>query len=119
MLIEFAVSEMIARACPSTLLNVVWYGSIARIIEKFGSEEQKNEWVTKIATGECSGSMSLTEPDAGSDLANARTYGEKQEDGSWKITGAKQFISNGNGDLSLVLAKNAKGAKGLRSLISI
>ena len=116
MLIEFAVSEMIARACPSTLLNVVWYGSIARIIEKFGSEEQKNEWVTKIATGECSGSMSLTEPDAGSDLANARTYGEKQEDGSWKITGAKQFISNGNGDLSLVLAKNAKGAKGLRSL---
>ena len=116
LLIEFTCSEMITRGCPSTLLNTVWYGSIAQIIEKFGTEELKQEFVTKIAEGAYSGSMALTEPDTGSDLANSRSYGEEQPDGTWKVTGNKQFISNGCGEISLVLAKNAKGAKGLKSL---
>ena len=116
LILEFVSSEMISRACPSTYLNVVWYGSIAQVIEKFGSEEQKEEWCTQIAEGSVSGSMSLTEPDIGSDLANVRTYGTKQEDGTWKVYGNKQFISNGSGEVSLVLAKNEKGAKGLKSL---
>lgn len=115
-LVELASSELISRACPSTHLNVIWYGSIAQIIEKFGSDELKEEYIPKIADGTYSGSMALTEPDVGSDLANVRTYGEEKDDGTWEITGAKQFISNGNGQVSLVLAKNAKGAKGLKSL---
>ncbi len=114
--LELAAFEQIYRACPSTALNVCWYGSIANIIDLFGSDEMKNEWIPKIATGEVSGSMSLTEPDVGSDLAGMRTYAESQADGSWRLFGNKQFISNGCGEISLVLAHNKKGAKGLRSL---
>ena len=108
--------ELISRACPSTMLNLCWYGSIAGIVDEFGTEEVKNEYIPKIASGEYSGSMALTEPDAGSDLASIRSYAEKQDDGSWKVYGSKQFISNGNGMVSLVLAKNKKGSKSLNDI---
>ena len=108
--------EIISRACPSTMLNTCWYGAIAAIIEEFGTEELRHQYVSKIASGEYSGSMSLTEPDAGSDLASIRSYAEKQDDGSWKVYGSKQFISNGNGMVSLVLAKNKKGSKSLNDI---
>lgn len=115
-LMELAGSELIARACPSTLLNVGWYSHIANIIAKFGNQELKDRFIPPIAAGEMSGSMALTEPDVGSDLGNMRSYGQRQDDGTWKIYGSKQFISNGNGGISLVLAQNAKGAKGLGSI---
>ena len=115
-LIELACAEMISRACPSTMLNTVWYGSIAAIIEKFGSDELKEKWIPAIAEGRVSGSMALTEPDVGSDLANVRTFGKPQPDGSWLVSGTKQFISNGCGEISLVLAKGGKGKKGLGGL---
>lgn len=114
--IELIALEILYRGCPSTVLNVCWYGSVANIIEKFGSEELKSEWIPKIASGEVSGSMSLTEPDNGSDLGGMKTYGTNQGDGTWRVFGNKQFISNGCGELSLVLAKNGKGAEGLKSL---
>lgn len=113
---ELAALEMIYRACPSTALNVCWYGSIANIIDLYGSDELKDEWIPKIATGEYSGSMSLTEPDIGSDLAGMRSFAEPQQDGSWRLSGNKQFISNGCGDLSLVLAHNRKGSTSLKTL---
>lgn len=116
LLYELCGSELISRACPSTLLNIGWYAPIAKIIHKFGNEQIRNKWIPPIVEGKISGSMALTEPDVGSDLAGMRSYGEKQEDGSWKIYGSKQFISNGSGGLSLVLAQNKKGANGLRSL---
>ncbi len=114
--VELSGFECIYRACPSTALNVCWYGSIATVIDQFGSQEMKEEWIPKIATGEVSGSMSLTEPDVGSDLAGMRTYAEEQGDGTWHIYGNKQFISNGCGEISLVLAMNQKGAKGLKAI---
>jgi alkylation response protein AidB-like acyl-CoA dehydrogenase len=114
--VEMAACEIGNRACPSTMLNTGWWGPISAIIEQFGSEELKAEYCPKIATGEFSGSMSLTEPDAGSDLGGIRTYGDMQADGTWRLFGAKRFISNGNGDVSLVLAKNKKGATGLDDL---
>jgi alkylation response protein AidB-like acyl-CoA dehydrogenase len=115
-MVELSGFEAIYRACPSTGLNVCWYGSIATVIDQFGSQEMKEEWIPKIATGDVSGSMSLTEPDVGSDLAGMRTYGEDQGDGTWLINGNKQFISNGCGEISLVLAMNEKGAKGLKHI---
>ncbi len=115
-LFEASSFEQIYRACPSTALNICWFGSIAAIIDQFGSDELKNEWIPKIANGEISGSMSLTEPDVGSDLAGMRTYGEQQADGTWRIFGNKQFISNGCGEISLVLAHNKKGSNSLRTL---
>ena len=114
--LEVTGAEMINRACPSTMLNVSWYGSIAHIIERFGSETLQDQYIPKIAEGEWSGNMALTEPDAGSDLSALRTYGVKQEDGTWKLNGTKRFISNGTSHVSLVLAKNEKGAKGLDAL---
>lgn len=114
--LELAGSEMVARSCPSTLLSVSWYSSIANIISLFGSEQLQEEYIPRITSGELSGSMALTEPDVGSDLASMRTYGELQEDGSWLVTGEKIFISNGCGGISLVLAQNEKGAQGLKSL---
>ncbi|NRA44579.1 MAG: acyl-CoA dehydrogenase family protein [Oligoflexales bacterium] len=108
--------EVLNRACPSTLLNSSWYGTIAHILEEYGSQELKDEYIPRIASGELSGNMALTEPDAGSDLAALRTYAEKDEDGSYRIHGSKRFISNGNSELSLVLAKNKKGAVGLEHL---
>ena len=114
--LEMVACELLNRACPSTMLNVGWYSSIAHIIETFGSQSIKDEYLPKIADGTWSGNMALTEPDAGSDLAALRTYGEKQEDGTWKLYGTKRFISNGTSQISLVLAKNEKGAQGLSAL---
>ena len=113
---ESAGMEMINRACPSTALNACWFGSIAHIIERFGTHDMATEYATKIASESWSGSMALTEADAGSDLGAMKTYGEKQSDGSWKIFGAKRFISNGPGEVSLVLARKSKEDKGLDSI---
>lgn len=113
---ELPAVEMLYRACPSTYINITWYAPVARVIDEFGSEEQKLAIIPRIASGEWSGNMALTEPDAGSDLAAIRTYGEKQSDGSWRLYGSKRFISNGCGQVSLVLAKGSKGAKGLQNL---
>lgn len=108
--------ELVNRACPSTMLNAAWYGPIAHVIESFGSKELQEAYIPRIATGELSGNMALTEPDAGSDLSAIRSYAEKQSDGSYKLFGTKRFISNGNGDISLVLAKTTKNAPGLGQL---
>lgn len=113
---ELPAVEFLYRACPSTYTNITWFAPIARVIDEYGSEEQKQKIIPRIAAGEWSGNMALTEPDAGSDLGAIRTYGERQSDGSWKLYGSKRFITNGSGDVSLVLAKNAKGAKGLEHL---
>jgi butyryl-CoA dehydrogenase len=64
-------------------------------IQRWGSEEQKHQWLPRLCTGEILGCFGLTEPDTGSDAANLRTRAEKTSDG-WKITGAKQWISMGN-----------------------
>lgn len=108
--------EVLNRACPSTLLNSSWYGTVAHILEQYGSQEIKDNYIPRIASGELSGNMALTEPDAGSDLAALRTYAEACDDGSYRIYGSKRFISNGNSEISLVLAKNKKGAVGLEHL---
>ncbi len=113
---EMCTIELLHRACPSTALNAIWYGCIARMIDHFASKELIDEYIPKIASGEWSGSMALTEADAGSDLGSIRTYGEKNADGSWRIFGSKRFISNANSQICLVLAKKAKGAEGLNEI---
>ena len=108
--------ELLNRACPSTMLNSAWFGPIANIIELFGDEALKNEYIPRIATGEIAGNMSLTEPDAGSDLGALRSYGVKQPDGTYQLHGTKRFISNGNSSIALVLAKTEKNGEGLHAL---
>ena len=113
---ELPAVEMLYRGCPSTYMNVTWYAPVARVIDEFGSEDQKQRVIPRIASGEWSGNMALTEPDCGSDLSAIRTYGEKQADGTWRIFGGKRFITNGCSQVSLVLAKGKKSALGLQNL---
>ncbi|MBM9546963.1 acyl-CoA dehydrogenase family protein [Leptospira sp. 201903074] len=99
----------------TTLLN------LAQIVARFGTPEQIETYATKAATGECLFAMSLTEPDYGSDLNNVRTVAVKQEDGSYRLTGTKRFISQGcglgdNPALLLTLARTGKAEGGARGL---
>jgi butyryl-CoA dehydrogenase len=64
-------------------------------IQRWGTEEQKHEWLPRLCSGEILGCFGLTEPDTGSDAANLKTRAEKTADG-WKVTGGKQWISMGN-----------------------
>jgi alkylation response protein AidB-like acyl-CoA dehydrogenase len=74
-------------------------------IQRWGSEDQKHEWLPKLCSGEILGCFGLTEPDTGSDAANLRTRAEKI-DGGWRITGQKQWISMGNyAKVALVFAQ--------------
>jgi alkylation response protein AidB-like acyl-CoA dehydrogenase len=74
-------------------------------IQRWGSEEQKHEWLPRLCSGEILGCFGLTEPDTGSDAANLKTRAEKTGDG-WKITGGKQWISMGNyAKVALVFAQ--------------
>jgi len=114
--LELIANELLFRACPSTSLNSCWWSPIAHVVDLFGTDRERDLVLSRIASGEWSGNMALTEPDAGSDLGALRTYGEEQEDGSFRLYGSKRFISNGHGQVSLVLGKNAKGAEGLKNL---
>ena len=78
---------------------------VAGSIERWGTEEQKREWLPRLCSGEALGCFALTEPDAGSDPASMRTRAKKTDSG-WTITGNKMWISMGNvSELALVFAQ--------------
>jgi butyryl-CoA dehydrogenase len=84
-------------------------------IERWGSEEQKREWLPKLCSGEALGCFGLTEPNTGSDAASLQTRAS-QENGGWRISGQKQWISLGNyAKLALVFAQTdpEKGHRGI------
>jgi butyryl-CoA dehydrogenase len=88
---------------------------VAKTIERWGTEEQKHEWLPRLCSGEALGCFALTEPDTGSDAANQKTRATKV-DGGWKISGQKMFISMGNyAQLALVFAQTdpEQGHRGL------
>jgi glutaryl-CoA dehydrogenase len=88
-------------------------GSLAMVpIWKYGSDEQKEEWLPRMAAGEAIGCFGLTEPDHGSDPAGMRTYAKK--DGSdWILNGSKMWITNGSvADVAVVWAQTDDGIRG-------
>ena len=88
----------------------------AETLYEFGSEEQREKFIPRVCAGETM-SMDLTEPDAGSDLQSVMlkaTYSEK--DGCWLLNGVKRFITNGDADIHLVLARSEDGTKDGRGL---
>ncbi|MDQ4024242.1 MAG: acyl-CoA dehydrogenase family protein [Actinomycetota bacterium] len=87
-----------------TVVSVVT-SLVCSSIARWGSEEQKREWLPRLCSGEALGCFGLTEPDTGSDAANLKTRAEKVN-GSWRITGGKMWISLGNyAKLALVFAQ--------------
>lgn len=81
-------------------------------IWKFGSEEQKQEWLPRMATGEVIGCFGLTEPDSGSDPASMRTHA-RRDGGDWVVNGSKMWITNGSiADVAVVWARTDDGIRG-------
>lgn len=108
------IVEMVSQA-DASLMNLFGLQDIAVTINKFGDETQKARVLPKFCKGEVSGSMALTEPDAGSDL-QAVSLRAIEKDGQWYLDGVKRFITNGCGEVSLVLARSEEGSKGGRGL---
>ena len=108
-------SEMTARA-DAGFCNLWALQDCAETLYEFGNEEQRQKYIPRICAGETM-SMDLTEPDAGSDLQSVMlraTYSE--EDQCWYLNGVKRFITNGDADIHLVLARSEEGTKDGRGL---
>ncbi|MDE6490359.1 MAG: acyl-CoA dehydrogenase family protein, partial [Muribaculaceae bacterium] len=87
----------------------------AETIYEFASEDQKQRFIPRVCAGETM-SMDLTEPDAGSDLQSVMLKATEQPDGTWLLNGVKRFITNGDSDIHLVLARSEEGTKDGRGL---
>ncbi len=87
----------------------------AETIYEFANEEQKAKYIPRVCAGETM-SMDLTEPDAGSDLQSVMLKATEQPDGTWRLNGVKRFITNGDSDIHLVLARSEDGTKDGRGL---
>ena len=110
-----AVSEMLSRA-DASFQNVWGLQSCADTINEFGSAEQKEKYL-KMASEGATMSMDLTEPDAGSDLQSVMLKAtEDPENGCWRLNGVKRFITNGDSDIHLVLARSEEGTTDGRGL---
>jgi 3-(methylthio)propanoyl-CoA dehydrogenase len=114
--VHSGVFEMLARADSAAMVQYAFYTSPAAMIIRFGSDEQKQRWVPRLARGEVIGWVAMTEPEAGSDVGNVSTTATRQADGTWRINGRKQFISSGNGAIGILLARAVPGSKGLDGL---
>jgi alkylation response protein AidB-like acyl-CoA dehydrogenase len=92
---------------------------VAGSIERWGSEDQRDQWLPRMATGEVLGCFGLTEPDAGSNPADLRASAEALPGGGWRITGRKVFITNGSiAGVALVIARTGDpGARGLSAFL--
>ncbi len=107
--------EIISRA-DASLMNLFGLQEIADTICKFGTEEQKQQFLPRFSSGEISGAMALTEPDAGSDLQTVMLKARQDDAGNWFLNGVKRFITNGCADVSLVMARSEEGSAGGRGL---
>ena len=108
--------EIVSRA-EAGLMTIFGLQEISATIARFGSEEVKDRLLPRFARGEVTGSMALTEPDAGSDLGAVQTRATYDEAaGLWRLHGVKRFITNGCADILLVLARSEEGSTDARGL---
>lgn len=108
--------EIVSRA-EAGLMTIFGLQEIASSINNFGDEEMKARVLPRFARGEVAGAMVLTEPDAGSDLGSAQTRATYDEEaGVWRINGVKRFITNGNAEIMVVLARSEEGSTDARGL---
>ncbi|MFL2812474.1 MAG: acyl-CoA dehydrogenase [Paracoccaceae bacterium] len=121
LIITTCVNELLSSACLSLALNPLMTQGQIEAIESHASEDIKKIFLPKLNSGEWSGTMNLTEPQAGSDVGALRSIAKKDKDGTYKITGQKIYISWGDHSLSsnichLLLARlpnSPKGTKGI------
>lgn len=118
--VSAAVSEIMSGACHAFSVVCGLASGATRTILAFGTKDQKQRFLPRLASGEWLATMCLTEAGAGSDLSGVRTRAE-EIDGVWRITGDKIFISGGDQDMSdgilhLVLARTGDLSEGTRGL---
>ncbi len=111
---SLAVQE-VARACASTAVTMSVTNMVAEVIERFGSEAQRQRYLPKLCSGEgVAGSFALSEAAAGSDAGSLETRAERDGD-AWNLRGAKQWITSGD-EASVILVWARTGGPGARGL---
>ena len=120
-LVGIAITEMLTAANMALSLNPMLTQGSIHALTAHGSKEQKLAWLPKLITGEWAGTMNLTEPQAGSDVGALTTKAEIQDDGTYKITGQKIYITWGEHDLTenivhLVLARTPDAPPGTKGI---
>ena len=111
----FSMASEIISAADAGFQNIWSLQSCIDTLYEFGSEEQRQKYIPRICAGETM-SMDLTEPDAGSDLQRVMLKATQDADGTWRLNGVKRFITNGESDIHLVLARSEEGTKDGRGL---
>ena len=114
--VVFSMMSEVISAADAGFQNIWSLQSCIDTLYEFGSEEQRAKYIPRICKGETM-SMDLTEPDAGSDLQRVMlkaTFDEKEN--CWRLNGVKRFITNGDSDIHLVLARSEEGTKDGRGL---
>ncbi len=123
LLTYFMTAELMARADVSTMTHFSFHGGMAMAMLAFSVREGSTkfdfeareitetrfaDFIEEIGNGDAWGTMDITEPDAGSDMAALRTRGEQDEAGNWFVTGQKIFITSGHGKYHFVIARTEK-----------
>lgn len=103
--------DMVSRA-DASLMNIFGLQGIAETINAFADEQIKQKYLPHFSSGKFTGAMALTEPDAGSDLQKIRLKARVDEKGVWRLNGVKRFITNGCGEILLVLARSEQHEEG-------
>ena len=113
--IVFSMLSEVISAADAGFQNVWSLQSCIDTLYEFGSKEQQEKYIPRISKGETM-SMDLTEPDAGSDLQRVMLKATQDADGTWRLNGVKRFITNGDSDIHLVLARSEEGTRDGRGL---
>ena len=111
----YSMASEIVSAADAGFQNIWSLQDCIETLYEFGSEEQRQKYIPRVCAGETM-SMDLTEPDAGSDLQRVMLKATQDEDGTWRLNGVKRFITNGDSDIHLVLARSEEGTKDGRGL---
>lgn len=125
-LIYFVINELLARADQAVSTHFSFHGGMAMAMllysiregttrfdpERGGIADTRfSEWIEEIGSGESWGSMDITEPDAGSDMARLRARAEQDEHGNWFVSGEKIFITSGHGRFHFVIARTEQAER--------
>lgn len=97
--------EIVSRA-DASLMTLFGYQDVGELIARFGTEAQAQQFLPGLASGEYVGAIVLSEPGAGSDLQSIKVSASVNDAGEWRLNGVKHFISNGCGDVLMVLARS-------------
>jgi alkylation response protein AidB-like acyl-CoA dehydrogenase len=107
--------EMVSQA-DASLMTLFGYQDVGETIARLGTEEQGREFLLKYTAGEWTGATCLTEPGAGSDLQSVKLEAYQDSEGQWRLRGLKHFISNGGGEVLVVLARTEPGTRNMFGL---